>query len=99
MRNWSAGIKPEDFRLVDGASEVTEYGFRPEGQNHHVFCKHCGVRLFTKGFVEEIGGHYVSVALSTLDDLPASALAAAPVKLMNGKEDDWFHEPKETSHL
>src|SRR5687768_12272408 len=66
VRNWSAGIKPEDFRLVQGAADLGTYGFREESTNHHAFCKHCGVRVFTRGYVEAIGGAYVSVVLSTL---------------------------------
>lgn len=98
-RNWSAGIKPNAFRLVEGKEHVSEYGFRPESQNHHVFCRHCGVRLYTYGYIEQIGGDYVSVALSTLDDLRAEDLAAAPVRHMNGRDDDWFNPPKVTTHL
>ena len=99
VRNWSVGIKPDAFRLVEGKDSVSEYGFRPEAKNHHVFCKHCGIRLCTRGFVEEIGGAYVSVALAALDDLPPEVLASAPVQYMNGRDDDWFHSPKETRHL
>lgn len=99
VRNWSIGIKPSDFRLLSGADSAGKYGFREGSQNHHVFCKTCGVRVYTEGYVEQIGGAYVSIALASLDDLPASELAAAPVKHMNGKDDDWFHEPKETRHL
>lgn len=98
-RNWSAGIKPDAFRLLAGKEDISEYGFRPESQNHHVFCRHCGVRLYTQGYVEEIGGHYVSVALATLDDLAAETLAAAPVTCMNGRDDDWFHPPQFARHL
>ena len=64
-----------------------------------MYCSHCGVRVYTHGYVEQIGGHYVSISLSTLDDLPAAELAAAPVQYMNGRDDDWFHVPAETRHL
>jgi len=67
-------------------------------ENHHVFCNHCGVRIYTYGHVAEIGGDYVAVALS-LDDLSPAELAAAPVQYMNGRDDDWFHTPAETRHL
>ena len=99
VRNWSIGIKPDDFRLLTGAAEAGRYGFREGSTNHHVFCKRCGVRVYTEGVVEEIGGAYVSVALATLDDLAPGELVDAPVKYMNGRDDDWFHEPSETRHL
>jgi hypothetical protein len=99
VRNWSIGIKPAAFRLTSGKDQVGEYGFREASTNHHVFCTRCGVRLYTYGHVAEIGGDYVSVMLSVLDDLPPEALAAAPVRYMNGRDDDWFHEPAATAHL
>jgi hypothetical protein len=99
VRNWSIGIKPDAFRLLVGKSDTSEYGFRPDSTNHHVFCKHCGVRLYTYGNVPEIGGDYVSIALSTLDNLPVADLIAAPVRYMNGRDDDWMHEPAETRQL
>ena len=99
VRNWSIATKPEQFRVLEGQSEIVDYGFRPESKNFHAFCKHCGVRLFTRGDVPEIGGPYVSVMLSALDDLDASELGTAPVRFMNGRNDDWFHEPAETRHL
>jgi hypothetical protein len=55
--------------------------------------------VYTYGYVEQIGGHYVSVVLATLDDLSPSDLVAAPVRYMNGRDDDWFHPPAETRHL
>jgi hypothetical protein len=41
----------------------------------------------------------VIVMLSVLDDLPPAELAAAPVRYMNGRDDDWFHTPADTRHL
>lgn len=84
---------------MSGKDAAGEYGLRDDSVDHHVFCKRCGVRLYTHGYVEQIGGHYVSVMLSTLDDLLAAELGAAPVRYMNGRNDDWFHEPAETWHL
>jgi hypothetical protein len=99
VRNWSAGMKPDAFRLVSGKEHAREYDFREGSVNHHVFCSHCGVRLYTYGNVPEIGGDFVSVALATLDDLPLSELVEAPVQYLNGRDDDWFHEPAEKRHL
>lgn len=99
VRNWSVGGKPDQLRVLAGQEHLGEYGFRQESKNFHVFCRHCGVRLFTKGDVPEIGGPYVSVMLSVLDDLPVEKLLAAPVRTMNGRDDDWFHDPPETRHL
>jgi hypothetical protein len=99
VRAWTIGIKPDAFRLLSRKEDCREYGFREGSTNHHVFCSNCGVRVYTYGYVEEIGGDYVSVALSTLDDLTPAELVAAPVVHMNGRDDDWFHVPAETRHL
>jgi len=98
-RGWTMGIKPTDFRLISGEADRGLYGFRENSQNHHVFCKNCGIRVYTEGYIPEIGGAYVSLMLSTLDDLPPAELAAARVQYMNGRDDDWFHTPVETRHL
>jgi hypothetical protein len=99
VRNWSAGIKPEAFRLLEGKEHITEYGFRAESLNRHVFCRLCGVRLYTHGYIEQIGGAFVSIALATLDDLPVADLVEAPVRYLNGRDDAWFTEPAEHRHL
>lgn len=98
-RGWTVGIKPQDFRLLQGKEDCGEYGFRPESSNHHVFCKNCGIRVYGYGYIEQIGGDYVAIMLSALDDLLPSELAEAPVQYMNGRDDDWFHVPQETRHL
>jgi hypothetical protein len=99
VRSWAMGIKPDAFRLLTGKEHAHEYNFREGSSNHHVFCSNCGVRVYTYGYVEQIGGDYVSVSLSTLDNLPPAELAAAAVTYMNGRDDDWFHVPAETRHL
>ena len=99
VRAWTIGIKPEAFRLLSDTASAGEYGFRENSENHHVFCKNCGVRIYTYGHVEQIGGDYVAVALSALDDLSPEELIEAPVRYMNGKDDAWFHVPAETRHL
>jgi hypothetical protein len=75
------------------------HGCHPDSKNSHVFCKNRGVRIGTTGYVEEIGGAYWSVALSTLDDLPLEKLIAPPVSFMNGRDNAWFDEPPEKRHL
>jgi hypothetical protein len=98
VRNWSAIIKPEAFRLLAGDDALTEYQFGTRS-GHHLFCKHCGVRSFGKGYVEQIGGEYVAVVLSCLDGIDPGELAAAPVRYMNGRDNKWFDSPTETRHL
>lgn len=97
-RNWGATVKPDAFRLLGGKEALCDYQFGSK-RAHHPFCRFCGVRTFGHGHIEEIGGDYVSIRLSALDDLDPAELATAPVKYFNGHDNDWWHEPAETRHL
>jgi hypothetical protein len=92
-RNWNAIIKPEKFRLVNGTRFLDDYQFGSMVMHHH-FCKRCGVRLFGRGFSNEIGGSYVADQLAALDNLPAGELLHA-----DGRHDDWMSTLDETRHL
>lgn len=97
-RNWSATIKPDAFRLLAGEDALSDYQFNTKS-GHHVFCRHCGVRSFGHGYVEQIGGAFVSVQLAALDDATPEELLAAPVKYADGRHDAWWLTPPETRHL
>ncbi|RFA30016.1 aldehyde-activating protein [Alkalilimnicola ehrlichii] len=97
-RNWNALIKPGDFRLLSGEADLSDYQFGTLS-GHHLFCKHCGVRPFGRGHVEQIGGDYVSIQLCTLDDVDPVELVRAPITYANGRDDCWWTEPAETRHL
>jgi hypothetical protein len=97
-RTWSAMVKPADFRLLSGEADLTDYQFG-SGQGHHTFCAACGVAPFSRGYVEEIGGDFVSISLAALDDVDPTMLAEAPVRYMDGRNNNWFNPPAETRHL
>jgi hypothetical protein len=97
-RAWSAIVKPAAFRLLAGESSLSDYQFG--GKNgHHLFCRNCGVRPFGRGYVEQIGGDYVSINLACLDNASDEELSEAPVRFMNGRDNDWFNAPPETRYL
>jgi hypothetical protein len=56
-RFWPAVAKPENFRLLTGEAELTQYLFNTK-KNYHYFCKHCGVRSFGVGTETPIGKMY-----------------------------------------
>ncbi|HEY6940830.1 GFA family protein [Dokdonella sp.] len=97
-RNWGITIKPDAFRLLAGEEALADYTFGTHS-NHHLFCRHCGVRPFGRGHIEEIGGDYVSVKLACLDDVDPTELAEVPVRYFDGRANNWWNEPAETRHL
>jgi hypothetical protein len=97
VRNWSAGVKPHEFRLLTGKDDLGDYTRSPAG--HHCFCKHCGVGTHTWGHVALIGGDYVSVRLAALADATPAELLAGTITFMNGRDNAWFTPPPETRHL
>ncbi|HEX8538766.1 MAG TPA: GFA family protein [Cystobacter sp.] len=97
-RYWGIIIKPAAFKLLSGEDALSDYQGRNE-QGHNLFCRHCGVRTFGRGYVEEIGGDYYSVSLAALDDVPPEELMAGPINYMNGRDNDWFSPPAFTRHL
>lgn len=97
-RNWNVILKPDAFRLLSGEQALSDYQFGSRTGHHH-FCSHCGVRPFGRGYVEQVGGHYVSVQVMTLDDLDPAELASAPVRYADGRNNDWGSVPAECRHL
>jgi hypothetical protein len=97
-RSWAVNVKPAEFRLLSGEGELGDYQFGTRSA-HHLFCKHCGVRPFGRGYIEQIGGDFVSVQLACLDDVEPAALIAAPVHYADGRNERWWESPEETRHL
>jgi len=97
-RSWGVQVKPEDFRLLAGEDALSDYQFGTKSV-HHLFCRRCGVRPFGRGYVEAIGGAFVSLQVSCLDDVDPAELAALPVHVANGREDRWWEQPAEARHL
>ena len=45
-RNWLAAVGPDDFRLLTGEAELSEYQFGSRTIRHR-FCRRCGLRPFS----------------------------------------------------
>jgi hypothetical protein len=100
IRNWSAQTTPAQFRLLTGAEVLGDYGRSGEwGEGHHRFCTRCGVTTHGHGHIEAMGGPYVGVQVSTLDDLPVTDLLGAPIHHADGLRDNWMNRPEEIRHL
>lgn len=94
-RFWFAIVPNAEVRVLAGADQLADYQHTPPGKDapflHFHFCRHCGMRPFTKS--EDTGQGFYAVNLGALDDATDAELAAAPVIYANGRDNDWQHPP------
>jgi hypothetical protein len=83
----------------DAKGSASSASHRTNVCDHSLFCKRCGVRSFSRGYIEQIGGDYVAIQVSCLGKATPEELVAAPVKYANGRDNSWWSEPAETRHL
>ncbi|MCF3641907.1 GFA family protein [Rhizobium sp. TRM95111] len=93
----------EEMTILTGMDRLVSYradgsGW-PEGDVDHYFCGRCGIRPFSRGYLEDFMGHFYCVNAACLDDVPDADFVAAPVIYENGRDDDFFNPPAETRHL
>jgi hypothetical protein len=98
-RWWSVKVRPEDFRALGGAEQLSKYrGGSATG--HGGFCKQCGVIPYSwTDAAEWNDGASVSVNVAALDDLDPAELLEAPVTFYDGRANNWWNPPAETRHL
>jgi hypothetical protein len=95
-RFWPAVATPEGFRIFTGEADLTQYVFNTRN-NHHYFCKHCGVRAFGVGNETPIGKMY-GVNLGCLEGVSEEELSRVPVTYIDGRNDR-MTTPRYFSHL
>lgn len=97
IRCWAAIVKPESFRLIAGEDDLTDYQFGAKNE-HHYFCKRCGVRPFGIGNSPRIGKFY-GVSVNCLEGLSDEELANIPITFVDGRGDNWQLPPAEAGFL
>jgi hypothetical protein len=103
-RFWMAFARESEFRLLQGADVLTDYQKAAPSQKepflHFTFCSRCGVRPFTRGgALPAFDGPFYAVNVACLDDATDAELAKAPVRHVDGRNDDWNKAAPETSYL
>ena len=96
-RFWPAIATPDHFRIVSGEDELTRYVFG-RGNNHHYFCRHCGVRVFGVGNDTPIGKMY-GVNIGCLEGVTEEDLSKIPITYVDGMHDRWAFAPEFFQHL
>ena len=97
IRCWAAVVQPEDFRLLSGGDALGDYQFHTKVE-HHLFCRHCGVRPFGTGQSPRFGRFY-GVSVASLDGLGDGELADIPITYVDGRNDIWDVPPAVTAYL
>jgi hypothetical protein len=97
-RAWKAFVSPSSFRVLSGHDEAIGYRKHPQASLKY-FCKVCGVRTHEIGTADYMGGDFVGVFLSTLDDIAPEQLVAAPVRYSDGRNNNWGNAPGYIDHL
>ncbi|UVW27500.1 GFA family protein [Massilia sp. H6] len=97
MRFWAAQLSGDAFRLHGGQGALREYRYGSR-RDAHYFCGHCGIHTFSTGESALLGAFY-AVILACLDNASPEELAAAPVRYLDGRNDNWITPPAMVRHL
>jgi hypothetical protein len=85
-------VQPAAFTLLAGEDNLAYYEWGAK-ISRRFFCKTCGIHCFGRGFLPELGGHYVAVNYNCLEDVE---VADVPVTYWDGRHDNWEAGPRAT---
>lgn len=96
-RSWLAVAAPERFRLLAGEDALAEYAFGARNI-HHLFCRHCGVKVYGRVDASPRGGFY-AVNLGCLEDVGEDELSEVPFVRIDGLNDRFDSRPEFYRHM
>ena len=99
VRTWNVILKPEALRVISGEETMLPYRAGDQTPANHAFCGRCGVRTFDRGYLEVIGGDYVSVMVASLDDVSIDDAMSGPVDYSDGRNNNWMNPPVDVRNL
>jgi hypothetical protein len=79
-------VEPGAFRLLTPEDKMTGYAWAAKTATFY-FCKRCGIPLFGRGDLPQLGGAYVSVNLNCIDGVDPAKLK---VVYFDGRHDNWM---------
>lgn len=85
-------VQPSAFRLLTDDKTLAGYAWGGKTGTFY-FCPICGIHVFGRGNLPQLGGEYVSVNLNCVDDLDPASLK---VVYWDGRHDNWAAGPRET---
>jgi len=84
-------VRPAAFRLLTDEKRLGSYAWG--GRTATVsFCPTCGVHVFGRGNLPQLGGEYVSVNVNCMDDIDPAALK---VVYWDGRHNNWAAGPRD----
>lgn len=94
LRLWYIRVQPENFRLLSGEDSITDYVHKSPS-HQQLFCKTCGVHAFHKLNKPQLG-EFVSVLITSLDDVDVEEVAGFKIKYQDGRNNSWWNEPSDS---
>ena len=85
-------VKPEAFRLLTPESSLSFYEWGPKVSKRY-FCRTCGVMCFARGYLQELGGAYMTINLNALDDIDPKEVK---VTFWDGRHNNWQEGARDT---
>ena len=99
-RFWMAIVPTARVRVVAGQDMLNDYQHGKTPFLHFFFCSRCGVRPFTKGgHLPALGSDFYAVNIGCFDNATDEELAKAPVRFVDGRNDNFGGTSAETRYL